>query len=81
MKFGDKGYDYCNNVDGSYMVVGLLKSVMNYVFFEGIEKKNDKKVIYLIIYLIYIYILCMIIFFLLYILLLIYWFVRNWFCL
>lgn len=63
MKFGDKGYEHRNNVGGSYMAVGSLKSAMNHVLSEGIEKKNDKKVIHLTIHLIYIYILCMIIFF------------------
>ena len=71
VKFGDKGYEHRNNVGGSYMAVGSLKSAMNHVLSEGIEKKNDKKVIHLTIHLIYIYkyiyiyiyILCMIILF------------------
>ena len=60
VKFGDKGNEPVQNIGVTSMAVSSLKNAMNHVRSEGIEKKNDRKVIHLTMHLIYIYI-CMII--------------------
>lgn len=55
MKFGDKGNEPVQNIGVTSMAVSSLKNAMNHVRSEGIEKKNDRKVIHLTMHLIYIY--------------------------